>query len=90
MSFKEDFAVPSVTTIGSRSKKIVCFQCVGALRGPVLKLMIPCLLFMLCRLGTLCRRPSGHTSASSLPSRATCTVVSGGIGDPVVSKKVSK
>ena len=83
---------PSVTLIGSRRKKSVCFQCVGVLWGPVLKLVIASLLAP-----KLCRRlgagfpPTGHTSArTTSPSLITLTSVLVGTGRPVKVKNTSK
>ena len=81
--------------MGSRKKKIVCFQCVGIDAGPVLKLVTfgrpvkgpPELI----RRPWYGRPPSGQISArTGSPSWMTCTSTSSGIGSPVLVKKVSK
>lgn len=84
---------PSTTVIGSRSKNNVCFQCVGMLFGPVLKLTT----LSTSRNWLLFRRwgarlpPTGQTSAKvgSL-GLITWTSVPGGTGSPVTLKNVSK
>ena len=94
---KETRCAPSSACIGSLNKKMVCFQCVGKLCGPVLKLVTLLSSFCLRPGPTLARRcgggfpPTGQTSASvTSPSFVTLTGTSGGTGSPVVVKNVSK
>ena len=75
--------------MGSLNKNSVCFQCVGALCGPVLKLTsFPLSLMLSFRLtfpGTC------HTSASAgSPSLTSCTCASAGTAAPDGVKNVSK
>jgi hypothetical protein len=69
-----------------------CFQWVGELCGPVLKLVIfSFLLDKLWRLWGAGFPPTGHSSANTAsPSFITLTSVSGGTGLPEVVKNVSK
>lgn len=86
---------PSSTTIGSLSKNSVCFQCVGMLCGPVLKLVTAGAVSAgggFPELEVVRRMGAGrHTSANTAsPSRTTFACVAPGTGCPSGAKNVSK